>query len=231
MYMKKSLLPALYLLLCGCASNEIGNSKDVNPETIYTSYEISYTEGDDMVSCLARFRFAGKNGTTLVLNSPSNVQLDGVALPVDSSRLDGAFYYTKRKFDDFTGKHSFVFTGINGKTYPQPFTFKRVGLVANIPPTWGAGDMPLEFSGLEDGDLVHVQIQDTSSATEDISRVDTIKNGKILISSTDFGKLKSGMLNMDLYIDVDMPLQNATEEGGKLNLFYRMQRQRTILAK
>lgn len=229
----KSLLPAalILILLFGCASNEIGNSKDVNPDTIYTSYQISYTQGDDMVSCLARFRFAGKNGTTLVLTKPSGVTLDGEDMPVDSSKVAGAYYSLDKKFAGFTGTHNLVFTDINGKTYTQTFEFKPFKLSAAIPAKTGAEDMQVAFDGLKDGSFVHVVAEDTSSATEDISRIDTVKNGGILLTAADLGRFKNGPIDMEFYVDTDSPLENSTSEGGKLNFSYRLKQQRTMLKK
>lgn len=228
----KSLLPAIIcLLLFGCSSNEIGNSKDVNPETVYTAYNISYTEGDESARFLAQFRFAGKNGTTLVLTSPSTVKFDGVTIPVDSSRIDGAFYRLEKPFGTFEGKHNFVFTDINGREYPQPFTFKPVRLTTHIPGKTNAADMSLAFEGLADGTPLHVEITDTSSATEDIRRVDTIKNGGILITAADFARLKTGPVNLNFYVDLDLPLENPTKEGGRLNQYYRFNQRSTMLEK
>ncbi len=229
----KPFLPAIICLtlLFGCASNEIGNSKDVNPDTIYTGYEIRYTEGDEMVECIARFRFAGKNGTTLVLTNPSKIELDGIAMPVDSSNAAGAYYHVDKPFNGFEGKHSLVFTDINGKTYDETFTFKPFKLDSAIPAKAGAEGLPVTFEGLADGSLLHVEAADTSLDTEDISRIDTVKNGGILLSAANLAGFKNGPVNMEFYIDTDIPLENATKEGGKLNLVYKLKQQRTMLKK
>ena len=88
----------------------------MTPEAIYTSYNISYTEGDEHISCRATFRFGGKNGTTLVLNSPTKVQLDGETLKVDSSRFSGAYYQVDKPFASFKGEHAFTFFNANNST-------------------------------------------------------------------------------------------------------------------
>ncbi len=62
------LLTAIFFaaIFCSCSSNEIGNSKDVAQDKIFQQYKVEYKEGDNQLSCRAQFRFAGRNGTTLV---------------------------------------------------------------------------------------------------------------------------------------------------------------------
>lgn len=219
----------LLLVLQACQSSEIGNSKDVNPETIYRSYTISYTEGSDMVRCECQCRFAGQNGTTLVLNSPSNFKLDGDSLLVDSSIIDGAYYYIKRPADGFEGKHNLAYTDINDKTYDQHFSFIEAKCTG-LPEQTTATDIPVTFRGLKDGDIIHVELRDTSSDTEDISRQAAIRNNQIIIWGEDLARLKSGPVNMEFNIDKNTQLENPAKEGGSISLLYRF-KPRTILLK
>jgi len=109
--MKFSLPASLFICLTiGCSSNEIGNSKDVNPQTIFVDYSVSGEENNDSVTCWAQFRFAGEDGTTLVLNEPSNIRLDGMEIAVDSSAGVGALYEKKFKTALFAGSHAWHYT-------------------------------------------------------------------------------------------------------------------------
>src|SRR6266508_529111 len=78
--------------LIACTSNEIGNSKDVNPDAVFFDYKIRGEEKDSNITVYIQYRMGGSNGTTLVLNEPAKVQLDGEIIPVDSAKLAGAFY-------------------------------------------------------------------------------------------------------------------------------------------
>lgn len=78
-------------IFSACSSNEIGESKDVAQDKIYQSYSVSYSDGNTNAEIFCQFRFAGSNGTTLVLNSPSQLQFDGEKINVDSSAGSGAF--------------------------------------------------------------------------------------------------------------------------------------------
>ena len=72
----------------GCSNSEIGESKDVAQETIFQQYSIRYNEGDEKATLNAKFRFAGINGTTLVLSKPSSIQFDNITLAVDSNDIE-----------------------------------------------------------------------------------------------------------------------------------------------
>src|SRR5258705_1633190 len=121
------------LLFASCTSNEIGNSKDVNPESIYFDYRVwSDDESDDMIVKL-QYRFAGPNGTTLLLENPSKVELDGVAIKADSSKMNGAYYEISKPIKAATGKHSIVFTDMNKKQYREDFSFQSLTMKTKLP--------------------------------------------------------------------------------------------------
>ncbi|MBK5271605.1 MAG: hypothetical protein JJE22_11400, partial [Bacteroidia bacterium] len=86
------LFVPVILFLFSCSSNEIGGSKDVNPETIWFDYQVWGEEGHDNMTVMLQYRFAGENGTTLVLDEPSKVELDGEIIKADSSKITGAYY-------------------------------------------------------------------------------------------------------------------------------------------
>jgi len=220
---------ATLAIMQSCTSSEIGNSKDVNPATIYRSYNISYTEGNDMIRTVCQFRFAGENGTTLVLNNPAGIRLDGDSLYLDSTVIDGAYYYIEKRIADFEGKHSLTYTDVTGKTYPQSFCFSKI-TCGELPAQTAAADVPVGFSGLKDGSVVHVEVSDTSSATEDIGRNDTIRSNEIVIRGPALAKLKPGPLNIEFYVENNSPLENPAQQGGYISILYHF-KPRTILLK
>jgi len=90
--MQRIFIATAILALSSCKSNEIGNSKDVNPDAIYQEYQVWAAEGDKEAAFTALFRFGGDAGTTLVLNGNSHVNFDGKLLKADSSYTMGAYY-------------------------------------------------------------------------------------------------------------------------------------------
>lgn len=109
-------------LLASCSSNEIGQSKDVNQETIYQQYRLEYNENEKEASFFAQFRFAGENGTTLVLTDPAKLEYNGAVIKVDSNGFSGAFYGTKVPLQQVLGKHQLIFTDVEKKKYVNEFT-------------------------------------------------------------------------------------------------------------
>src|SRR5215203_2859812 len=111
--------------LAACDNNaEIGNAKDVNPESIYYDYKMWAEEGKEEATVMLQYRFGGEHGTTLVLNEPAKVVFDGVELKVDSAKLTGAFYEVVKPVRELKGNHTIVFTDMNGKGHKEDFSFE-----------------------------------------------------------------------------------------------------------
>ncbi|MDP9229836.1 MAG: hypothetical protein M3O67_04070, partial [Bacteroidota bacterium] len=143
--------PVIFLLimLVSCNSNEIGNGKDVNPEAIYLDYKIWAEEGKPDVTILLQYRFGGPGGTTLVLEEPAKVELDGELISVDSTKLTGAFYEIQKPVRDFVGKHTLIYTAIDKKEYKEEFNFKTFSLKNNLPDTLYRNQLVFELKGLD----------------------------------------------------------------------------------
>ena len=214
-----------------CASNEIGDSADVSAKAVYKSYTITYTEGDKDIRCECQFRFGGKNGTTLVLNSPAGIKLDGNAMHLDSNFLIGAFYYANQAFDGFKGSHMIIYTDVNGLICPVTFTFNSKTCTTKLPATIGAKDLPLNFTGLQNGSPVHVVIGDTSYNTADIQEIDTIANNQLVIAGNKLATLADGPLSINFSIEGNTAIAATTDEGGTMRLYYKLAGKNTLLKK
>jgi len=206
--------------IVSCSSDEIGNSKDVNPETVYTSYAVNYSEGDDSVSCFLQYRFAGEHGTTLVLTSPSKVIIDGVQVLVDSASFTGAYYEKKFSAGNFDGEHVIVFTDINGKTHEEKFNFHRISCSTEIPVVINKKNLAIEFNGALPNDVIDINVSDTSSATEDIHISSQPKSNRLTVTAAQLRKLNIGSLQFNIYRHQEIPLLHPTQEGGKFSINY-----------
>jgi hypothetical protein len=215
-------------MIISCGSNEIGNSKDVNPQSVYFDYKIWGEEGRDNVTVLLQFRFAGPNGTTLVLDDPAKVELDGKKIPVDSSRLTGAYYEVSAPVKDFGGKHSIVFTDLDQKQYKEEFEFQPISLKTQLPDTVKRTDLVFDLDGLDPLDYVRVLLTDTAFTSTDINRVDTVRNGRIVITKEDLQKVVNGPVYLELSKEEEKPVKNSTREGGHLSLSYGIKRDFTL---
>jgi len=202
-----------------CSSNEIGNSKDVAPETVYQQYRIDYYESSDKLDLHAQFRFGGFNGTTLVLNNPSSISLDGQTLKVDSSKYGGAFYESHKSASQFGGTHRYVFTDINGKKYENSFVFEPLRLVQA--PTSASRKQALQLvfnsDALQDGDEIQVSTSGSDSAysfTHDVSP----RNYTVEIPASELARQKKDRLLLDIILMRNSRLQQQTKEGGEMNM-------------
>lgn len=221
--LKKYKFILLFLLFTSCKNEEIGNSKDVNPSTIHTTFLVASSEDMDQVRCMAKFRFAGENGTTLVLNDPLSIAVDGQKLKLDSSKFDGAFYeryFNKSEFG--SNLHSFDYTNSKGKTVKVNFNFQPFTLSNPLPSVINKFKaMTIEFNGLKNGNVIHCVASDTSFNTNDKTRDFTLKGNSITIPSSFWDGLYSGPVELDFSTN-SLKNVNITSEGGKISIHYAL---------
>lgn len=210
--------------LFSCTSNEIGNIKDVNPEAVFFDYEIWAEEGKEDVTVNLQYRMGGKNGSTLVLDEPSKVVLDGEQLTVDSAKVTGAYYEVQRPISSFIGKHTISFTDQNNKEYNEEFEFSPFSLEPDVPSTLNRGDLVFNFKGLDPVDYLSVILTDTSFASHDINDVDTVKNGRLVIRADRLSALINGPIHLQFFREQMLPLKKPTKEGGKFMITYGLKR-------
>lgn len=226
MILNKYYYLLIILILAGaCTSNEIGSSKDVNPESIYFDYRVWGDEESTDITVKLQYRFAGPNGTTLLLENPSKVELDGVVIKADSSKMNGAYYEVSKPVKSFTGRHTIVFTDINGKQYNEEFSFQPISFKAKMPAIIKRGDLVFDIDGLAPLDYLNVRLSDTAAFTEGISRVDTVKNGRIFITKKDMKNLVNGPIQFEIAKEDEKRVKNGTREGGRLSVSYELKRE------
>ena len=210
--------------LFSCTSDEIGNSKDVNPDAVFFDYEIWAEEGKEDVTINLQYRMGGKNGTTLILDEPSKVILDGEQLKVDSAKVTGAYYEVQRPSSSFAGKHTISFTDLNKKKYNEEFEFRPFTLDPDVPSTLNRGDLVFNFKGLDTVDYLSVILTDTSFTSKDINDVDTVRNGRLVIKADRLSALINGPIHLQFFREQILPLKKPTKEGGKFMITYGLKR-------
>jgi hypothetical protein len=224
--MKKIILftctmASIAIIFNGCASNEIGNSKDVTPETIYQGYDITYKEGEENVKVFAQFRFAGENGTTLVLSKPSSIAFDSQVLTVDSSEVAGAFYQALYPVAGFYGKHQFTFTDINLKKVQQAFSFENFKLTSlpAIAYKNQALQIPFDAAVLGADDYLEIN-SENSDSTFSFTHTSLDTSHFIQIPAKELQRQKGDNLSISITLFKKIPLQNPTKEGGFIMIEY-----------
>jgi hypothetical protein len=213
------------VFIAACTSNEIGNSKDVNPDAVYFDYKIWGEEGKEEVTVNLQYRMGGKNGTTLMLDAPSKVLLDGEELRVDSAKFSGAFYEVQKPTTAFAGNHTISFTDLNKNEYKEEFSFTPFSLDPDVPAVITRGELVFTFKGLEPVDYLTVVLTDTSFSSKDINDLDTVKNGRLVINSERLSAVVNGPINLQFIKEGNQDLKNTTKEGGKLYMSYGLKRE------
>src|SRR2546423_8243666 len=219
------LIAAVTLILFSCTSNEIGNSKDVNPDAIYFDYKIWANEKDSNVAVYLQYRMGGPNGTTLILNDPAKVEIDNEPVTVDSSKFGGAFYEVQKPVRSFTGNHTILFTDLHKKEYKENFSFTRFTVRTKIPSVVKRGDLVFDLDGFDPADYVRVIATDTSFTSKDIHEIDTVKNGRLIIRADKLKDLVNGPITLQLSKESEKPVKNGTKEGGRISVSYGIQRE------
>ena len=224
---RQTLILTLILtsIFTSCSSNEIGNSKDVNPDAVFFDYRIWAEEGREDVTVNLQYRMGGENGTTLILTEPSKVLFDGEQLKVDSAKVTGAFYEVQKPLASFPGKHIVSFTSLDNKEYKEEFEFVPFTFDPEVPPVMYRGDLVFTFQGLDSLDLLGITLTDTSFASADINDIDTVTNGRLVINASRLSSLVNGPINLQFYKEIERPLKNSSKEGGRLYISYGVKRE------
>lgn len=213
----------LLLFITGCDNTEIGESRDVNPDKVYQQYSISLNEEDSAAAVFAQFRFAGEDGTTLVLSKPSRIRFDGENLGLDSSSFTGAYYNASIPPNRFAGKHSFLFTDVQGREMVNSIPVQPLRLI-HTPTTVVAGkslDIPFETGNVHPDDHVDFYFYDGDSSFN--VRVE-LKGGPqtATISARHIAALLKPECTLKVGLSQKFPLQQATSEGGNMLLFHEL---------
>jgi hypothetical protein len=214
-FLSSLVLGAIFFV--SCKNEEIGDVKDVSQDKIYQEYSIRYDEGDADIKAKATFRFAGADGTTLILDKPAGISLDGKTTRVDSSKFEGAFYPFSMPVDQFTGIHEFKFTDITGKTYTNSFNFDK--LVITVPETIApAKGASLSFSGpaLKGDDFISVELSDNDSLSSQVFTAANCTNNQLPLTADMLKKFRKETLAIRIQRTLYIPLTKTTGEGGKM---------------
>lgn len=214
------------VLAFSCNDAEIGSTRDVSPEAIYFDYKITAEEGRDMVTCLFQYKFGGSDGTTLLLEEPSKVELDGQEIKADSTPFTGVYYEIEQPVNIFTGKHTIAFTGPEGKQYKEQFEFTPFSLLTDLPAMVPRKPFSIKLKDIPQQETpVRLVMIDTSFDSPDVNDIITVKNAEIKIDEAMLGKIKNGPIMLEISLEKIRPVQQGTKEGGNLSLTYTLKRE------
>jgi len=215
---------SMAFLLASCSSNEIGQSEDVNQETIFQEYRLEYNEREKEASLFAQFRFAGENGTTLVLTNPSGVSYNGTVLKVDSNDFSGAFYSTAIPVKKLIGEHTFLFTDVDKRKYENHFRMDSF-YVTDIPVSISRRAPALikfRAPALYGEDYIELDSEGTDSSFS--VKYTAGENGDyITIPASELQRQKSNEIFVIPTLYRKIKLQQQTKEGGGITTIQTLQ--------
>lgn len=214
----------LFFTLSGCR-NDARHKNGAPVTSIFFDYKIRGEEKDSNVTVYIQYRNGGPNGSTLLLDEPAGVELDGEAVPADSARLTGAFYEIQKPSADFAGSHTIVFTDLDKKEFKETFDYHPFSLRTTIPAIVSRGDLAFDLDGLNTEDFLRVTATDTSFTSKDIIEIDTIKNGRLIIPAAKLKALVNGPITFLLSKETERGVKNGSREGGRIVVNYGLQRE------
>jgi 8-oxo-dGTP pyrophosphatase MutT (NUDIX family) len=211
------------VVLVSCINADKEKANNTDPGHIYFDYKITGEEGDDNLTVMLQYREGGEDGDAIAPGG--KVMLDEEMLEYDSTKMGGFFYELHKPIAAFTGKHHIVYTGTDKKEYKEEFEFRPVVLLTVLGDTLPRSEMIVEFEGLEPEDHLRVVLTDTSYYNDGINRVDTVINGRLVITRSDLESLAPGPIQLNFIREFERPVKNGTEEGGRLQIVYSLHRE------
>lgn len=214
-----------FIVLAGCSNErEPENSTEVDPEAIFLDYQVKGEEGNDLITVLLQFKYDDEYGGTLLLEKPGKVELDGEQIPADSSKVTGPFYEIQKPVEWLNGTHQIVFTDNNGEKFTQLFDFRTLSLLTPVPDTIHRADLNFEFPGGSE-DYIRLLLTDTSFTGNGINRLDTVRNGRLVINKKDLENLANGPVQLELIREEEKQLLDGDRERGRLVFSYSIKRE------
>jgi hypothetical protein len=118
------------------------------------------------------------------------------------------------------------FTGHDQKSYEEEFNFQPLALKTELPPVINPDeDLILEVENSNTEKPVRIILNDTVFGSNGIHKLDTIKNGKIIISKEELNNLTPGPLQIEFYEEEERPLKETTKAGGRIFITYGLKRE------
>jgi hypothetical protein len=223
----------LFVLACFafCFSSCLSNRQEekntgVHPDLIYHDYKLTAEEGREEVTLMLQYRLGGEDGDPFLLDGSGKVSLDGMELKPDSAKLAGTFYEVSRPMEQFSGKHTIVFTDSREKEHKAEFRFEPFTLANEVPEQTLKRPFTIKLNNVPANPItIRLVMIDTSYGTTDVNEDLLIQNGEISIDNEKLANLASGPVTLEIYREEIVPLKGFSKEGGRISMTYGLRRQ------
>lgn len=213
------------VLAIACKNEDAVEAEKKQPEAVFFDYQVMGEEGRDFVTVLIQYREGDAEGSTMMLEEPAKVELDGEALQADSAKRSGAYYEAHYDIEAFAGKHTITFTDFDKKQYQEEFSFAPMRLKQELPETVRQDSFSIYLEGVEPGTKVRYVLADTSFETDDVNEVQKMSStGRIILNKVEMSKVKPGPVTLLLTLEDERPVRKGTKAGGRLYISYSLRR-------
>lgn len=224
---KLSFLLTIIVILSSC-QNE--SSDKVDPSNIYQRYLLIYNKADNITHACAQFRDGGSAGSSVVLNSPSSIKLNGETLTYQSLPYRLYYHYYK-KYTQEVSEAVFVFTDKNNKTYTNIANMAVAGSI-DIPSYINTivryEDFVLTWLGAAVKENETVSLDLITGDTALYYTVSSAGASEIIVPESDLEYLQTGTANLIIRRALNADLQAATEKGGEIKYIYEAEKEVSI---
>lgn len=212
-------------IVTGCKNKDKEVKNGIDADWIYFDYTVTAEEGNENATCVFQYKNYDAEGKAIDIE-PGKVQLDGQELRSDSARLSGFFYEVQKPIDSFAGKHTIVFTNADGREYKNEFDFYPFSIEKPLPAKIKRElfTIPLKnFPPTEKS--VRLLLLDTAFASTGFNDLVPVINGKIEIDESILSTIKAGPINLELYLEKEVPLKQTTKAGGRVSITYGLRKE------
>jgi hypothetical protein len=211
-------------IVAGCRNRDQSNNK-TDYDRLYFDYTVTAEEDGEMVTCMFQYKNGDAEGKAVDI-APAKVELDGVPIESDSARLSGFFYEIQRPVDSFAGRHSIVFSTPSGKQYKNEFQFFPFTLQDEIPEKMRHQAFTIQLKNFPPSERsMRLLLLDTAFESSGFNDLVPVINGKVKIDEFILKNVKNGPINLELYLEQEIPLRQGTKAGGKISITYGLKRE------
>ena len=222
--MKRCAFVVLGILSAGC-NFDVADSTDVNPDQLYQSYTISYSETSKSLCGRAQFTISNAAGKSVDLQKPASVTFDGS--PMAQEAFLGISYHACTS-GTASGNHSFIFRTNDGSVYTNSVNMISMA-IQNLPHTVSRTGFTVSFVGNEVETTDSIEVSASGTAGRDApagwtSYSNTVRvtaNGSTLrVPPTVFQMIQNGTVRIAFKRARKPRIQQSASVGGDLTVEY-----------
>ena len=214
----------LLLVLISCTNRDEKIVKYKDSDAMYFDYQVWGDDEKQVMTIMLQFRQGDAEGKAIALKEPAKVEVDKRQLQADSTKLSGVYYEYETTVDSFAGKHTILLKSKSGKSYSEKFEFHPFRIISNWPDTVHRKGLTLQFEGLDQEDYIRIIALDTLFRSNGINEVDTLKYGKMVLTTQQLKSLGSGPVRIEFYKEQEKPVKDGTTAGGYLLVTYAVKK-------